>query len=59
MAVKIGEIETEITRDVNSVELLKTVLRKYRGEEVVGKVEFKPSELPKKGDKIRITFEKL
>jgi positive regulator of sigma E activity len=59
MTTKIGEIETEITRDVMKGEELKTVFRLNRGEEATSKAEIKMAEDLKKGDKVKITIEKL
>jgi positive regulator of sigma E activity len=59
MTTKIGEIQTEITGEVRKTEDLKAVFRLYRGEETTSKAEFKMSEDLKKGDKVKITIEKI
>ena len=59
MTTKIGEIQTEITGDVKKTEDLKSVFRLYRGEEATSKAEFKMAEDLKKGDKVKITIEKI
>ncbi len=59
MATKIGEAETEITSDVANTETLRTVLRINQGAEIAGRIEFKTSENLKKGDKVKITIEKI
>jgi hypothetical protein len=59
MAIKVAEIETEMTADVPKTEDLKTLLRINWGAEITGKAEFKPAEDLKKGDKVRIIVEKL
>lgn len=59
MATKIGEVQCEMTSDVQKTEDLKVLLRIGWGAETTGKIEFKPSEDLKKGDKVKVTIEKL
>jgi len=59
MATKIGEVETEITAEVNKMQDLKAIIRINQGAEATGKIEFKPSGNLKKGDKVKITIEKI
>ena len=53
MAVKIGEVQSEITADIKKTEDLKVRLQKAKD------ITFKPSEDLKKGDKVKITIEKV
>jgi hypothetical protein len=59
MATKVAEIQTEMIADVQKTEDLKSLLRINWGAEITGKVEFKPAEDLKKGDKIKIVIEKI
>jgi hypothetical protein len=56
---KIGEIQTSALRDISKTEILRNVMRINFGSETTNKVEFKMAEDLKKGDKIKITFEKV
>ena len=58
MAVKIGEVESEMTDDVNKTEDLKVQLRVSYSDKAK-EITFKPSEDLKKGDKVKITVEKV
>jgi hypothetical protein len=58
MAVKIGEVESEMTGDVNKTEDLKVQLR-VSDQDKAKEITFKPSEDLKKGDKVKITVEKV
>ncbi len=58
MAVKIGEVQSEMTADVKKTEDLKVLLR-VSWSDKLKEVTFKPSEDLKKGDKIKITVEKV
>ena len=58
MAVKIGEVQSEMTADVKKTEDLKVQL-KVSWSDKVKEITFKPSEDLKKGDKIKITVEKV
>ncbi len=58
MAVKIGEVTSEMTGDVKKTEDLK-VLLKVSYAEKAKEITFKPSEDLKKGDKVKITVEKV
>lgn len=58
MAVKIGEVQSEMTADVKKTEDLKVLLR-VSWSDKLKEVTFKPSEDLKKGDKIKITIEKV
>jgi len=58
MAVKIGEVTSEMTADVKKTEDIK-VLLKVSWSEKSKEITFKPSEDLKKGDKVKITVEKI
>jgi len=58
MAVKIGEVQSEITGDVKKTEDLK-VLLKVTWQDKMKEITFKPSEDLKKGDKVKVTVEKV
>ena len=58
MAVKIGEVTSEMTVDVKKTEDIK-VLLKVSYSDKAKEVAFKPSEDLKKGDKVKITVEKI
>ena len=58
MAVKIGEVQSEMTADVKKTEDLKVQL-KVSWSDKVKEITFKPSEDLKKGDKVKITVEKI
>ena len=59
MTTKIGEIQAEIRDDVKKTDDLRAVLRINMGAETTSKVEFNTSEDLKKGDKVKITIEKI
>jgi hypothetical protein len=58
MAVKIGEVTSEMTADVKKTEDMKTLLRVGYSDKSK-EAAFKPSEDLKKGDKVKITVEKI
>lgn len=58
MAVKIGEVQSEMTGDVLKTEDLKVHLRAGWTDKVK-EVAFKPAEDLKKGDKVKITVERV
>ncbi|MCX5999676.1 MAG: hypothetical protein NTU41_08840 [Chloroflexi bacterium] len=58
MGVKIGEVQSEMTADVKKTEDLKVLLKLNWGDKMK-EVLFKPSEDLKKGDKVKITIEKV
>jgi hypothetical protein len=58
MAVKIGEVTSEMTSDVKKTEDMKVSL-KVSYSDKAKEVTFKPSEDLKKGDKVKITVEKI
>ena len=58
MAVKIGEVESEMTGDVKKTENLNVSL-KVSFSDKAKQITFKPSEDLKKGDKVKITVEKV
>ena len=58
MAVKIGEVQSEMTGDVKKTEALNVCL-KVSYSDKVKQITFKPSEDLKKGDKVKITVEKI
>ena len=58
MAVKIGEVQSEMTDDVKKTEDMKVRLQ-VSWSDKTKEVTFKPSEDLKKGDKVKITIEKV
>jgi hypothetical protein len=58
MAVKIGEVQSEMTGDVKKTEDLKVFLKVVYSDKMK-EITFKPSEDLKKGDKVKITVEKV
>ena len=58
MAVKIGEVTSEMTGDVKKTEDMKVKLQVSFSEKAK-EIAFKPSEDLKKGDKVKITVEKI
>ncbi len=58
MAVKIGEVQSEMTADVKKTEVMKVRLQ-VGWSEKSKEITFKPSEDLKKGDKVKITVEKV
>jgi len=59
MATKLGGVQAEMTADVMKTEDLKVLLRIGWGAETTGKISFNPSEDLKKGDKVKVTVEKI
>jgi hypothetical protein len=59
MATKLGEVQAEMTDDVTKTDDLKVLLGIGWGAESTQVISFKPSEDLKKGDKVKITIEKL
>jgi hypothetical protein len=57
MAVKLGEVQSEMTADVKKTDSLKVLLR-VDWSDKMKEITFKPSEDLKKGDKVKITVEK-
>jgi len=57
-AVKLGEVQSEMTADVKKTDNLKVLLRVDWADKMK-EVTFKPSEDLKKGDKVKITVEKI
>lgn len=58
MAVKIGEIQSEMTADVKKTEDLKLLLR-VGWSDKLKEITFRPAEDLKKGDKVKVTIEKV
>ena len=58
MPVKIGEVQSEMTANVKKTEDLKVVLR-VGWSDRIKEITFKPGEDLKKGDKIKVTLEKV
>lgn len=58
MAVKLGEVEAKMSADVKKTDELGVHLRVSYSDKLET-VKFKPSEDLKKGDKVRITIEKV
>jgi hypothetical protein len=57
-AVKLGEVQSEMTADVKKTDNLKVLLR-VDWSDKMKEITFKPSEDLKKGDKVKITVEKM
>jgi hypothetical protein len=55
----LSEVKLEMTADVKKTEDLEVQLRMGWGYVTTGKIAFKPSEDLKKGDKVKITIEKV
>ena len=58
VAVKLGEVQSEMTADVKKTDSLKVLLR-VDWSDKMKEITFKPSEDLKKGDKVKITVEKV
>jgi hypothetical protein len=58
MGVKIGEVTSEMTADVKKTEDMKVSL-KVSWSDKIKEITFKPLEDLKKGDKVKITVEKI
>ncbi len=58
MAIKIGEVTVEVTADIKKTEDMKALLRVGFSDKSK-EVTFKSSEDLKKGDKVKITIEKI
>ena len=58
MNIKIGEVTSEMTADVKKTEDMKVSL-KVGFSDKSKEITFKPSEELKKGDKVKITVEKI
>jgi hypothetical protein len=59
MVVKLGEVQSEMTGDVKKTEDLGILLRVAHSGWKAKEVTFKPSEDLEKGDKVKITVEKV
>ncbi|MDD5501618.1 MAG: hypothetical protein AAC990_00105 [Dehalococcoides mccartyi] len=57
-AVKLGEVQSEMTADVKKTDNLKVLLR-VDWSDKMKEITFKPSEDLKKGDKVKILIEKM
>lgn len=58
MAVKIGEVQSEMVADVKKTDDLKVLLR-VSWSDKLKEVTFKPAQDLNKGDKVKITIEKV
>ena len=58
MPTKLGEVQLEMTSDVKKTEDLKVRLQVLYSDKAK-EITFKPSEDLKKGDKVKITIEKV
>ncbi|MDD5511140.1 MAG: hypothetical protein PHI12_10075 [Dehalococcoidales bacterium] len=58
VSVKLGEVQSEITADVKKTDNLKVLLR-VDWTDKMKEITFKPSQDLKKGDKVRISVEKV
>ena len=58
MPVKLGEVQSEMTSDVKKAEKLTVRLQVSYSDKTKG-ITFYPSEDLKKGDKVKITVEKV
>ena len=57
-AVKLGEVQSEMTADVKKTDNMKVLLR-VDWSDKMKEITFKPSEDLKKGDKVKISIEKM
>ena len=57
-AVKLGEVQSEMTADVKKTDNLQVLLR-VDWSDKMKEITFKPSEDLKKGDKVKISIEKM
>lgn len=57
-AVKLGEVQSEMTADVKKTDNLKVLLR-VDWSDKMKEITFKPSEDLKRGDKVKISIEKM
>ena len=57
-ATKLGEVQSEMTADVKKTDTVKVLLR-VDWLDKMKEITFKPSEDLKKGDKVKITIEKM
>jgi len=58
VSVKLGEVQSEFTADVKKTDNLKVLLR-VDWTDKMKEITFKPSQDLKKGDKVRISVEKV
>jgi len=58
VSVKLGEVQSEIMADVKKTDNLKVLLR-VDWTDKMKEITFKPSQDLKKGDKVRISVEKV
>ena len=58
MAVKIGEVQVELTADIKKTEVVEVLLR-VGSSGKTKEIKFRPSEDLKKGDEVKITAEKV
>ena len=58
IATKLGEVQSEMTADVKKTDTVKVLLR-VDWLDKMKEITFKPSEDLKKGDKVKITVEKM
>jgi len=58
VAVKLGEVQSEMTADVKKTDSLKVLLR-VDWSDKMKEITFKPSQDLKKGDKVKVTVEKV
>ena len=58
VAVKLGEVQSEMTADVKKTDSLKVLLR-VDWSDKMKEITFKPSEDLKKGDKVKVTVERV
>ena len=57
--VKIGEIQTEMTGDISTTDVMNVLLRVGWGAETTSRIAFKPAEDLNTGDGIRVIIEKV
>ena len=58
VSVKLGEVQSEMTADVKKTDSLKVLLR-VDWSDKMKEITFKPSQDLKKGDKVKVTVEKV
>jgi len=58
VSVKLGEVQSEMTADVKKTDSLKVLLR-VDWSDKMKEITFKPSQDLKKGDKVKVTVERV
>ena len=58
VSVKLGEVQSEMTANIKKTDSLKVLLR-VDWSDKMKEITFKPSEDLKKGDKVKVTVERV